>query len=73
MQQVSPATDLIQNGPTDAMYLSNPSGTIIDKVSYEGIVPGYSEGTTAGTDDGVGAQSLSRSVLLRILKLYTQW
>jgi hypothetical protein len=56
-------TDLIQNGAPDAVALVN-GDTIVDTVSYEGLVPGFSEGTTAPTDTAAAppapAQSISR-------------
>jgi endonuclease/exonuclease/phosphatase family metal-dependent hydrolase len=46
------ATDLIQNGAPDAVALVN-GDTIVDTVSYEGEVPGYTEGAAgAPTDPG---------------------
>ena len=51
--------DLIQNGAPDAMAIVL-GDTIVDALSYEGVVPGASEGTTAPTDTANSAQSLSR-------------
>ena len=60
---VGAATDLIQNGPPDAAAIVQ-GDTVIDAVSYEGLVPGYSEGTTAPTDTAAaapaGPESISR-------------
>ncbi len=42
---ITPSTNLIQNGAPDAVALRIiSSGTLIDAVSYEGCVPGFSEG-----------------------------
>ena len=49
----------IQNGAPDALRLVRVAdGAIVDAVSYEGTVPGASEGGSAGNDTGDG--SLSR-------------
>lgn len=48
---VSPDTNLIQNGAPDAMALFN-GAVIVDAVSYEGSVPGYGEGSPAVADTG---------------------
>ena len=56
---IGAATDLIQNGAPDAVAIVQGE-TVIDAVSYEGFVLGYSEGTTAPTDTAVGAESISR-------------
>jgi len=67
---VTPETDLIQNGAPgsnpgfpDAIALYDGSGVIRDAVSYEGNVPGYTEGTgVLPVDDAVMAlQGLSRN------------
>jgi hypothetical protein len=58
---VSPNTNLIQNGAPDAVAIVS-GGVVIDALSYEGDVPGYVEGTGAGLNDS-GAndhQGLSR-------------
>jgi hypothetical protein len=48
----TPTTNLIQNGPTDAIVLaSNTSETIYDVLSYGGSVPGYVEGTGTTAED----------------------
>ena len=47
---VSPATNLIQNGAPDAMALLFGS-IIVDALSYEGSVPGYTEGSGVGLED----------------------
>ncbi|MCB0790789.1 MAG: lamin tail domain-containing protein [Flavobacteriales bacterium] len=61
-QQVTPATNWIQNGAPDAMALLDPDQNILDALSYEGDVPGYTEGTgtTAAdnTDIGLGLSRL---------------
>ena len=46
-----PTSNKIQNGAPDAVGLRNPSGTLIDAVSYEGSVPGYVEGSGSGLAD----------------------
>jgi hypothetical protein len=52
--------DLIQNGAPDAVALTQ-GGVIADTVSYEGAVPGFTEGTAgAGTDPALADESLSR-------------
>jgi predicted extracellular nuclease len=59
---IGAATDLIQNGAPDAVAIVQ-GDTVIDAVSYEGLVPGYSEGTTAPTDTAsttAGPESISR-------------
>lgn len=63
---VSPDTNLIQNGAPDAVALiwrDAVSTVIVDTVSYEGSVPGYTEdsgdGLTDTPDDGV-TNSISR-------------
>ncbi len=48
--QISPATNLIQNGDPDAVALLF-NGSIADAVSYEGSVPGYTEGSGSGLID----------------------
>lgn len=56
---VSPNTDLIQNGAPDALaWLLN--GVAVDRVSYEGDVPGFTETTGAPADTGNAGESLSR-------------
>jgi hypothetical protein len=72
---VTPDTDMIQDGAPDAVALlyffipgspeslSHPNGTIIDTVSYEGDTGGgFTEGSGAGLiDDGISAiQDISR-------------
>jgi predicted extracellular nuclease len=53
-------TDLIQNGPPDAIGLRSP-GILVDAVSYEGSVPGYTEGSGVGVEDNaVGTAGISR-------------
>jgi endonuclease/exonuclease/phosphatase family metal-dependent hydrolase len=49
-QDVSPNTDYVQNGPTDALELVQGS-TVIDTVSYEGATPGHTEGAAGAPAD----------------------
>jgi predicted extracellular nuclease len=58
---VSPDTNLIQNGAPDAVGL-RLDGTLVDAVSYEGDSGApYREGSGTGLDDtAVGAESISR-------------
>jgi hypothetical protein len=58
---VSPDTNLIQNGAPDGLVLKL-SGSVIDAVSYEGDTAGATEGSGIGLmDDGLSAeQGLSR-------------
>lgn len=57
---VSPDTNLIQNGAPDALALLL-DGTIVDALSYEGDVPGYVETSGAGAESGSAAdEGLSR-------------
>ncbi len=53
------ASNNVQNGAPDAMRLLAGS-TLIDAVSYEGVVGGSSEGGSAGTDSNSGDGSLQR-------------
>ncbi|HET8757747.1 MAG TPA: Ig-like domain-containing protein [Solirubrobacteraceae bacterium] len=55
------ASDLIQNGAPDAVAIVQ-GDTVIDAVSYEGLVPGYSEGTTAPTDTAAGPPAGPESI-----------
>jgi hypothetical protein len=48
---VTPDSNLIQNGAPDAVVLTN-NAVIVDAVSYEGDVPGAVEGTGAVADTG---------------------
>ena len=48
---VSPDSNLVQNGAPDAAALLL-NGVVVDTLSYEGDVPGYSEGTGATADSG---------------------
>ena len=71
---VSPDTNLIQNGPPDAVGLElatapppgpiTPRGTptLIDAVSYEGDTTGYTEGSGSGLEDSpsIDLASISR-------------
>ncbi len=58
---VTPDTNLIQNGSPDAVALVQ-GATIVDTVSYEGDVTGYTEGTgvTTGDDNVTNYIGLSR-------------
>ena len=59
---ITPDTDLIQNGSPDAVALVN-GDAIEDTVSYEGEVPGYTEGPAGAPADTAAAgpaQSISR-------------
>lgn len=48
----TPTSNLIQNGPTDAIVLaSTVSEEIYDVLSYGGSVPGYTEGTGTTAED----------------------
>lgn len=61
--QVSPSTNLIQNGSPDAIALYHQTGTLIDVLSYEGTtVNGYVEvtGTTAQDNNNNINEGLSR-------------
>ncbi|MDT7856420.1 ExeM/NucH family extracellular endonuclease [Rubrivirga sp. S365] len=50
---VDPSTNLIQNGAPDAVALRLAGGgAVVDALSYEGSVPGFTEGSGAGTDPG---------------------
>ena len=60
---VTPDADLIQNGAPDAVALLQ-GDTVVDTVSYEGAVPGYTEGAGAPEDPGTASSSflsISRS------------
>jgi hypothetical protein len=57
---VTPDSNLIQNGAPDAVTLTN-GGVIVDAVSYEGDVPGAVEGTGAVADNAANFfEGLSR-------------
>ena len=57
---VTPESNLIQNGAPDAIGLRNGTD-LVDAVSYEGNTTGYTEGSGIGVEDaGVGAASISR-------------
>jgi predicted extracellular nuclease len=57
---VTPETNLIQNGDPDAVAVSL-GGTVVDAVSYEGQVPGFAEGAEGAPSDSADAgQSLAR-------------
>jgi len=53
---VSPDTNLIQNGAPDAVGLRY-NGTLIDAVSYEGDTAGYTEGSGVGLEDNSGVEN----------------
>ncbi|MDH3499072.1 MAG: ExeM/NucH family extracellular endonuclease [Acidimicrobiia bacterium] len=62
---VSPDTNLIQNGAPDAVGLRDAGGSLADTVSYEGdTVAPYTEGSGVGLEDtagpGDGNKSISR-------------
>lgn len=51
---VTPATNLVQNGPGDAIALvltENPTPLVIDVVSYGGTLAGYVEGSGTSAED----------------------
>ena len=57
---VTPDTDLIQNGAPDAATLVN-GDTTVDSVSYEGEMDGYTEGAAGAlADTGADTQGISR-------------
>lgn len=59
--EVTPSSNLIQNGAPDAMALYDPYGTMIDALSYEGDVPGYVENSgSALLDNNTPSNGLSR-------------
>ena len=58
-QDVSPDSNLIQNGAPDAVVLTRLT-VIIDAVSYEGDVTGYVEGSGAGADTAAPFESINR-------------
>ncbi|MBK9273311.1 MAG: lamin tail domain-containing protein [Flavobacteriales bacterium] len=49
--QVSPATNLIQNGAPDGVALLDPANTLLDAMTYEGDIVGYTEGSGVGLED----------------------
>ncbi len=52
--EVTPSSNLIQNGPLDAIVLvfnQTPVPTIIDVLSYGGTLSGYSEGNGSSAED----------------------
>ncbi|HEU4320312.1 MAG TPA: lamin tail domain-containing protein [Acidimicrobiia bacterium] len=52
-QDLSPDTNLVQNGAPDALAIVEAeTSAIIDTLSYEGDVTGFTEGTGATADDG---------------------
>ncbi len=57
----SPSSNLIQNGPPDAVALTR-GGAIVDTVSYEGSVPGYTEGSGSGLEDSSSAGDEFKSI-----------
>ena len=58
-QDVTPDSNLIQNGAPDAVVLTLQT-VIVDAVSYEGDVTGYVEGSGAGADTGAPFESINR-------------
>ncbi|HVS16403.1 MAG TPA: lamin tail domain-containing protein [Thermoanaerobaculia bacterium] len=59
---VSPDTNLIQNGAPDAVALLF-GGAVVDALSYEGDVPGFVEGSGAGLVDPANVANVSLSRL----------
>lgn len=57
---VSPDTNLIQNGPPDAVAILLDA-VIVDTVSYEGDTVGYTEGSGVGLEDSTSAALLGIS------------
>jgi len=55
----SPNTNFLQNGAPDAVGLRF-NGEVVDAVSYEGSVPGYTEGSGSGLVDAGSNGSISR-------------
>lgn len=49
-QQVSPSSNLIQNGAPEALALY-AHGVLIDSLSYEGVLSGFTEGTALAIED----------------------
>ncbi len=70
---VSPNSDLIQNGSPDALSLLL-NGTVVDSLSYEGSVPGNTEGTSVSTANGEtnSAPNLSPLTLSERFRLQRQ-
>lgn len=56
---VSPDSNLIQNGAPDGMQLLL-QGAVVDALSYEGDVPGVVEGAGAAADTAASGEGLSR-------------
>jgi hypothetical protein len=48
---VTTNTNMIQNGDPDAIALFDPFGNVMDRLSYKGSVPGYTEGSGVGLND----------------------
>lgn len=62
-EQLTPATNAIQNGPTDAIALILRSdSSFVDRLSYEGTLAGYAEdeGTSFGDDNVTESRSIGR-------------
>jgi hypothetical protein len=57
--QAAPPTNLVQNGPMDAIALVFVTGDTIDVVSYGGSLPGYTEGTGTTAEDSNSIDGLS--------------
>ncbi|HEY7821006.1 MAG TPA: ExeM/NucH family extracellular endonuclease, partial [Vicinamibacteria bacterium] len=55
---VSPDTDLIQNGAPDALAIAN-SAALVDVVSYEGDTVGFTEGSGVGLLDDPASAGMS--------------
>jgi predicted extracellular nuclease len=58
-QDITPDTNLIQNGNPDGVVLENASG-VIDGLAYGGAMAGVGEGTTAITDTDTAGRGIAR-------------
>jgi predicted extracellular nuclease len=60
-QDVTPETDLIQNGAPDGLSLLDAGGAVVDSLSYEGEMAGLTEGAAgAPADTGAPGESVGR-------------
>jgi len=60
--EVTPNTNLIQNGAPDAIGLRNPAGVLVDAVSYEGDTGApYTEGSGTGLEDPSSSDNIGIS------------
>lgn len=57
----SPDSNLIQNGSPDAVAIVQ-GVTVVDTVSYEGSVPGFTEGSGVGLEDNAAAANANRGI-----------